>query len=46
MARVVGIELQDAGWAPTRIIIVQLERLGYEVDEARYPLGRTILIIR
>jgi hypothetical protein len=44
--RVVGIELQDHGWAPTRMLIRQLEELGYIVVEARYPLGLSILILR
>jgi hypothetical protein len=33
------------GWGPTRILIVQLERLGYRVEEHRYPLGRIVLVL-
>lgn len=30
------------GWGPTRVLIVQLERLGYEVIEWRVE-GRSVL---
>jgi hypothetical protein len=32
------------GWGPTRALIVQLERLGYHVQEWRV-LGRSVLVI-
>ncbi len=33
------------GWGPTRMLIVQLERLGYHVEEHRYLRGRIVLVI-
>jgi hypothetical protein len=40
---VVGIEIIEYGWGPTRLLIRALEELGYQVDEVRYPLGRSVL---
>lgn len=33
------------GWGPTRLLIAELERLGYQVQEWRV-LGRSVLVIR
>ena len=39
----VSIEPPD-GWGPTRLLIAELERLGYRVEEWRV-LGRSVLVI-
>jgi hypothetical protein len=43
--KVVGIELVEYAWGPTRKRVVELEKLGYHVEEARYPLGVSVLIL-
>jgi hypothetical protein len=39
----ISIEAPD-GWAPTRLLITELARLGYKVEEWRV-LGRSVLVI-
>jgi hypothetical protein len=38
------VEPADDGWGPVRILLVQLERLGYRVEEHRI-LGRPLLYL-
>lgn len=39
----VSIEAPE-GWGPTRLLVAELERLGYGVEEWR-ALGRILLVI-
>ena len=35
------------GWGPTRLLLVQLQKLGYQVEEYRVfdAVGRSVLVI-
>jgi hypothetical protein len=34
------------GWGPRRVLVAELEKLGYHVQEQRYPgLGVSVLVI-
>jgi hypothetical protein len=39
----VSVEAPE-GWGPTRLLIAELQRLGYRVEEWRV-LGRSVLVI-